>query len=149
MKIRPSYFKKPTNFILAIFLLGFYVYSQINPVALNEFSGFYIPELALVFALILLLKPLWGKYTNWYNFDIKIIQEKNGLFAPQYKSITPDEITSVYVKQTIIQQIFGVGSVDVICENTEDPEISVSGVRNPIKLQVLITDLAKRSSTGE
>lgn len=149
MKLRPSYFKRPGNFILAILLLVFYIYTQIVPSALQEYTVFYFPEIALVFSGILLIMPLWWKFTNYYSFDIDLCQEKNGFFAPHYTTITPDEITSVLLNQNLLQQLFGVGALDVVCENSEEPEITISGIRNPVKCQRLIMDLAKRASTGE
>lgn len=92
--------------------------------------------------IILLAWYMLSKASKLEVTDSEILYEE-GLLSKERSEVNISSIRSIKVKQSFINRIFGVGSVELYTAG-DAPEISVSGLPNPNKVRELVK-LGQRS----
>ena len=116
------------------------LYSE-NPAMFRNHPFWFIFCVLLVFALGLGLLVLLGWYiqtrASKLSLDGKTLLHEQGLFSKVHSEIQLDSIRAITVRQSFLNRILGVGSVEVYAAG-DQPEIVATGLPDPNKLRELV-----------
>jgi uncharacterized membrane protein YdbT with pleckstrin-like domain len=105
--------------------------------------GLAIGIFVLVFALVLLAGFI-RRFATVYTITTQRLRIKHGIVARNVQQTDIDRVQNVNTKQSVVERVLGVGSVDFDTAGTDDSDFQFVGVEDP-EAVVAAVDRAKKN----
>ena len=141
LKFRSSILKRPKMVFGHFIIFGFGYWLRNYYDISNDFEFFvatWIYELGFFSLGLDFIKRILMKFSSTFIVNNLHITEKNGIFSTNTTTVSINEITSIEVRQNPLQKLLGLGEIDIVTQDHKEPEITISGVFSPGKVQGLI-----------
>ena len=112
------------------------------------YLGAYIIGGLLVLAyglgLIIIFWALLDKKSKVFTVTNKRVKSKKGILARTTREVALQDIRSINLKQSIIERLYGLGTIEVGSAGTAGIEVSFNGIVQAPKIKNTITELKDR-----
>jgi membrane protein YdbS with pleckstrin-like domain len=133
IELRPSWWNYWWLALLALVLLAGGIYLTVT---LNVQAYLIVSALAVV----PLLMALWNRYSMKVFVDEQQVEISEGILSVVRNSIYCADVRTTATRQTLLQRIVGIGTVEVGSAGTGRVEIVAKGVPQPRKLEKIIEE---------
>lgn len=84
------------------------------------------------------------KYRLVENEDWVKLFKSEGLLSTQYEEVHAYRIVDITLKQTLRDKIFGVGTIILHCDDSSNPYLYLTRIKNPFEVRNQLTTLTER-----
>ena len=154
IELRPSLLKKPHNWIIIALALAtsYYLKFMFN-MDIDEFSNelltYYGSGIFFIMGIYMILDKIWDKYTTKYYINNREIRCRSGFIIREADSCLPSDILSLRLEQTFLERMVDIGHIEIATAGTDDKEIILYGLKDPITYRNLIHDLTTHNRSVE
>ncbi len=124
-KGHPSYFWYIHIFVFGAVFISFVWLSNIFPIA----------------GLFLIIVALIDRKSKVYTITNKKVKSKKGIIARSLREVFTRDIRSVYLQQSILERLFGIGTVLVGTAGTGGVEVAFQGIKKAVEAKEKIQEL--------
>jgi len=97
--------------------------------------------LAFGLGLLIIFVAIIKRNTTIFTITNKRVKAKKGIISRSIHEVFIKEIKSVYIKQGILERLFGLGTIDIGSAGTADIEVTFKGIPNVIEIKEKIQKL--------
>ena len=91
--------------------------------------------------IIIIAWALLDKGSKIFTITNKRVKSKNGIIARSIREVNLKDIRSINLKQSIIERLCGLGTIEVGSAGTAGIEVSFSGISQALDIKNKITEL--------
>jgi uncharacterized membrane protein YdbT with pleckstrin-like domain len=126
-KSRPSWLNQMGSFLAMMILI-------LMPFFTHDMALILI-ILNLFVALVIMLVMVYNRYAWEFRINDGNVQSRHGIMSAKENSIRLKNIRDIKIKQTTIQQIFGVGDIEFSTAGSSNSRIVFYGIEAPSALR--------------
>ena len=115
-----------------------------KPSHFNYLFAYIIGVICILFfglGLLIILIAIIRRNSTTFTITNKRVKAKKGIISRSIHEVFIKEIKSVYIKQGILERLFGIGTIDIGSAGTADIEVSFNGIPDVIKIKEKIQNL--------
>jgi uncharacterized membrane protein YdbT with pleckstrin-like domain len=133
---------------LAVLLLGGLIAALVTRISAGHLQAGWIAIVAGVLLVLVLVVGLVQRISTTYTITNRRLHIRRGVFTRQTRDTRLERVQNVNTRQSLVERLMRVGTVDFDTAGTEDSEFAFVGVASPRKV-VEAVDLAQREHAAE